>query len=114
MTGQERDFPPGHPKAADYDPASPDAKEWLRMHFFPLGERDFPPDHPKALDTPGNTNALVWEPGVDPLHPELEPFTGATPEQVAARKAAEDAARSAALPTPVVEPGIAPDPPLPQ
>ena len=85
---QERDFPKGHPKAADYVPGSPDAIEWARKNIHPLGERDFPVGHPKALDTPGNTNATPIRPGIDPLHPELEEFTGATPEVAAARRAA--------------------------
>jgi hypothetical protein len=63
---QERDWPPGHPKAGDYDPNSPEAKEWARVNVHPLGERDWPVDHPKALDTPGNENTLVWQAGVDP------------------------------------------------
>jgi hypothetical protein len=84
----ERDFPKGHPKAADYVPGSPDAVEWARINIHPKGERDFPVDHIKAVDTPGNTNALPIRPGLDPLHPELEEFTGATPEVAAARRAA--------------------------
>lgn len=75
-TPQEPDHPPGHPKRFDYDPASPEAIEWKRKNFHPLGERDFPVDHPKAIDTPGNTNHIPALPGVDPNHPEREPFTG--------------------------------------
>lgn len=82
----ERDFPLGHPKACDYVPGSPDAIEWARKNIHPKGERDFPVDHVKAVDTPGNTNALPIRPGVDPLHPELEEFTGATPEVAKARR----------------------------
>jgi hypothetical protein len=84
----ERDFPKGHPKAADYVPGSPDAVEWARKNIHPKGERDFPVDHPKAVDTAGNTNHVAIRPGIDPLHPELEEFTGATPEVAAARRAA--------------------------
>lgn len=88
QTIQERDFPKGHPKASDYVPGSPEAIEWARKNIHPLGERDFPVDHPKAVDTPGNTNAIPIRPGIDPAHPELEEFTGATPAIAAARKAA--------------------------
>lgn len=84
----ERDFPLGHPKAADYVPGSPEALEWARKHIHPKGERDFPVDHPKAVDTVGNTNAVPIRPGIDPAHPELEEFTGATQEVAAARRAA--------------------------
>lgn len=66
MVQKERDWPPGHPKACDYNPESPEAKEWKRLNVHPLGERDWPVDHPKASDTPGNENKLVWAPGVDP------------------------------------------------
>jgi hypothetical protein len=76
MTPEEPDFPPGHPKRADYDPNSPEAKEWKRLHVHVKGERDFPVGHPKADDTTGNLNKVHWEPGVDPFHPELEPFSG--------------------------------------
>lgn len=85
---QERDFPKGHPKASDYVPGSPDALEWARMNIHPKGERDFPVDSIKASDTKGNLNSLSIRPGIDPLHPELEEFTGATPEVAAARHAA--------------------------
>jgi hypothetical protein len=110
-TPQEPDFPLGHPKRFDYDPESPEAIEWARIHIHPAGERDFPVGHPKALDTDGNRNAVPALPGVDPNHPELEPFTGRTPRQVAADRAlwAERAAR--AKPSPEREPIIAPPPP---
>lgn len=85
---QERDFPKGHPKACDYVPGSPEAIEWARKNIHPKGERDFPIDHIKAVDTPGNTNAIPIRAGIDPAHPELEEFTGATPEVAAARRAA--------------------------
>jgi hypothetical protein len=85
---QERDFPKGHPKAADYVPGSPEAIEWARKNIHPLGERDFPVGHIKAVDTPGNTNAIPIRPGIDPAHPELEEFTGATKEVATARRAA--------------------------
>jgi hypothetical protein len=83
----ERDFPKGHPKAFDYVPGSPEAVEWARKNIHPLGERDFPVDHPKAVDTKGNTNHLPIRVGVDPLHPDLEEFTGASPEVAKARRA---------------------------
>ena len=84
----ERDFPKGHPKAADYVPGSPEAVEWARKNIHPKGERDFPVDHPKAVDTSGNTNHVPIRIGVDPLHPELEEFTGASPEVAKARREA--------------------------
>jgi hypothetical protein len=84
---KERDFPLGHPKAGDYVPDSTEAREWARKNISTGGERDFPVDHIKAIDTPGNTNHLAILPGIDPLHPELEEFTGATPEVAAARRA---------------------------
>src|SRR5467141_1758713 len=84
----ERAFPKGHPKAFDYVPNSPEAIEWARKNIHPKGERDFPVDHPKAVDTPGNTNHLPIRAGVDPLHPELEEFTGASAEVAKARRAA--------------------------
>ena len=90
MTAQittERDFPKGHPKAADYVPGSPEAIDWATKNIHPKGERDFPVGHIKAVDTPGNTNAVPIRPGIDPAHPTLEEFTGATPEVAAARRA---------------------------
>jgi len=106
----ERDFPKGHPKAADYDPSSPEAQEWHRLNVHPRGERDWPVGHPKAVDTPGNTNAVPTLPGIDPQHPDLEPFTGRTPAQAAAARALDAEAAKTAQPSPVVKPGLAPDP----
>jgi len=110
-TPEEPDFPPGHPKRFDYNPRSPEAREWARLHIHPAGERDFPVGHPKAVDTKGNTNAVPVLPGVDPAHPELEAFTGHTPEQVAAEAElwAERVAYSKA--SEEREPIIAPPPP---
>ena len=105
MTIVEQDFPKGHPKRFDYDPKSPEAIEWARVNIHPKGQRDFPVDHPKALDTKGNTNHLVYEAGVDPLHPELEAHTGATPEQAAGRKAYEAQLAALAKETPTLEDG---------
>jgi hypothetical protein len=105
MTVHEEDFPKGHPKRFDYDPASPEAIEWARINIHPKGERDFPVDHPKAVDTPGNTNHLAWAPGVDPHHPDLEAHTGATPEQAAGRKAYEAQLSARAKETPTTEDG---------
>jgi hypothetical protein len=85
---QERDFPKGHPKAADYVPGSPDALEWTRKNIHPKGERDFPVDSVKAADSKDTDTELIWRPGVDPTQPDLEEFTGATPEVAAARHAA--------------------------
>jgi hypothetical protein len=101
----ERDFPKGHPKAGDYVPGSPDAVEWARVNIHPKGERDFPVDHPKAVDTKGNTNHLPIRPGVDPLHPELEEFTGASPEVAKARREAYLAQLPKAEETPMLPEG---------
>jgi hypothetical protein len=100
----EEDFPKGHPGRADYDPHSPEAQEWARLHVAPLGERDFPVDHPRAADTPGNTNALQWEPGVDPHNPHREPHTGRTPDQAAGVAVLSEIASRAAQESPVLQP----------
>jgi hypothetical protein len=106
MTNQqlERDFPPGHPAASDYDPTSAEAKEWVRVNVSPLGERDFPVDHPKALDTPGNLNHLTFRAGTDPHNPHREEFTGRTPEQAAGVAAMSAMASAAAAESPVTVP----------
>lgn len=100
----EDDFPKGHPKRSDYDPASPAAREWARINMHPRGERDFPVGHPKAIDTPGNENHIAWEPGVDPHRPELEPFTGRTPEQVEGARALYAEMAALSVPTPPRKP----------
>jgi len=100
----EDDFPPGHPKRFDYDPSTLDAKEWARKHIHPRGERDFPVDSLKAVDTPGNLNSLEWRAGVDPTHPDLEPFTGRTADQARAVLEFNAAIIAAAKPTPSREP----------
>jgi hypothetical protein len=110
-TPEEPDFPPGHPKRFDYNPKSAEAREWARLNIHPAGERDFPVGHPKALDTKGNTNHVPALAGVDPLHPELEPFTGRTPEQVAGERAIWEERKHLALPSPEREPLEAPPPP---
>lgn len=110
-TPQEPDFPPGHPARFDYDPDSPEAKEWTRTHVWLPGERDFPVGHPKAVDTPGNQNAVRIEPGVDPDHPELEPFTGRRPEVVARIRELNAELAAQQMPTPEREPIEAPPPP---
>lgn len=84
MPQPERDFPIGHPKAADTVLGSPEHLAWTRMHAFYENKRDFPPGHPKAIDTPGNTNTVSWEPGIDPYNPHKEAHTGLLPEQAAA------------------------------
>lgn len=84
MVQIERDFPVGHPKAADTVIGSPEHLEWTRQHAFHENRRDFPPGHPKAIDTPGNMNSVVWEAGVDPHNPHRQAFTGLQPEQAAA------------------------------
>jgi hypothetical protein len=100
----EQDFPAGHPARSDYDPESPDAKEWLRKNVSPRGERDFAVDHPAALDTPGNKNTLTWHGGVDPHNPHREAFTGRTPAQAAGVAALSELASKAAVESPVVLP----------
>jgi hypothetical protein len=112
-TPQEPDFPPGHPGRFDYDPNTPEAKAWMAAHCFPKGERDFPPGHPKASDTPGNTNAVQVVAGVDPAHPDNEPFTGRTAEQAAKHKAAIAQISAAAKESAPREPITAPAPPQP-
>jgi len=101
----ERDFPKGHPKAADYVPGSPDAIEWARVNIHPKGERDFPVDHPKAVDTPGNTNHIPIRAGIDPAHPELEEHTGASPEVAEARRKAYLAMLPKVEETPMLDDG---------
>lgn len=101
----ERDFPVGHPKAADYVPGSVEAVEWAHKNIQPLGQRDFPVDHIKAVDTDGNTNHFEWRLGVDPAHPELESFTGAPAEVAEARRAAYAAQLPQLKETPVLEDG---------
>jgi hypothetical protein len=101
----EDDFPKGHPARFDYDPASPEAKEWARRNISPKGERAFPVDHVKAPDSKVNDCATVWRPGVDPAHPEKEEFTGASPEVAAARRAFHTQLAKAAQETPMLEDG---------
>ncbi len=107
----EEDYPVGHPARFDYDPKSPEAIEWARLHIFPKGERDYPPDHPAAMDTPGNENHLQWRAGEDPHRPELEAHTGRTPAQAAAVREMNRRLAESARESPVLEPGIAPEPP---
>jgi hypothetical protein len=102
----EEDFPKGHPARFDYDPASPEAKEWARKNIHPKGERDFPVDHPKAVDTKGNTNHVPIRPGVDPLNPTREAFTGASPEVAAARKVMQAALAKQQAETPMLPEGF--------
>jgi len=97
----EDDYPKGHPARCDYDPNSPEAKEWMRVNCHPKGERDWPIDHPAAIDTVGNKNAVVWTPGVDPHHPDREAFTGRTAEQAKATRAAQQVLMAHARETPV-------------
>lgn len=110
-TPEEPDFPVGHPKRFDYNPRSKEAREWARKNIHPAGERDYPVGHPKAVDTKGNSNAVPALPGVDPNHPELEPFTGRTPEQVAADKELWEERVALTQPSPNPEPTVAPKPP---
>jgi len=109
----EQDFPPGHPARFDYYPDSPEAKEWRRQHVHLKGERDFPVDHPKAVDTPGNTNHVPVLPGVDPHHPEMEAFTGRSPEDAARHREIVAELVRQAQETPAVHATVAPEPPPP-
>lgn len=112
-TAQEPDFPPGHPARFDYNPESPEAREYMRKHFFPKGERDYPVDNLKACDTPGNDCSLQWHAGVDPLRPELEAFSGRTPAQAKAAADMVQALSAQAKDSPALEPVVAPGPPTP-
>lgn len=100
----EEAFPKGHPGRADYDPESPEAKEWARLNVHPLGERDFPVGHPAAADTPGNLNHLTWAPGVDPINPQREAHTGRTPAQAEGLRKLSEAASRQAQESPVTYP----------
>jgi hypothetical protein len=100
----ERDFPLGHPKAADTVIGSPEHLAWLREYDTSRGERDFPVDHPKAADTPGNLNHVQWEPGVDPFNPHLQAFTGRTPEKAEAVATFDKEASARAKESPALEP----------
>lgn len=106
QVSHEEDFPKGHPARFDFDPASPEAKEWARLNIHPKGERDFPVGHPKAVDTKGNTNHIAIRPGVDPAKPHLEAFTGATPEVAAARREAYRASQPPPAETPMLPEGF--------
>jgi len=104
MAQVERDFPIGHPAAADTVIGSLEHKAWLIQHQFLENKRDFPPGHPKAVDTPGNLNHLPVRAGVDPLNTHLEQFTGRTPEKAAAVADHNAAVASGALESPVLPP----------
>ena len=84
MTSIERDLPLGHPSAVDTVIGSTYHKAWLNEQAAKMNARDFPPGHPKAADTPGTDKQVEWRAGVDPAHPELEEFTGRTPQAAAA------------------------------
>lgn len=101
----EEDFPKGHPARFDYDPKSPEAIEWARKNISPLGERAFPVDHVKSSDTRGNDCNIVWRAGVDPHNPDKEAFTGASPEQAAARREMAKQLAAKASETPMTESG---------
>jgi hypothetical protein len=104
MPQVERDFPIGHPKAADTVLGSPEHRAWCELHKFEENQRDFPPGHPKAADTPGNLNHVEWKAGEDPHNPHLEAFTGLLPEQAAARRQWEQDEAAGAHESPVLEP----------
>jgi len=107
----EEDFPKGHPARFDYDPESPAAKEWARLHVFPRGEPAYAPDHPRAGADENPGNRIEWRAGVDPENPEYEAFTGRPPDQAAAVAAHNSELAKAAKESPVLEPVIAPEPP---
>ncbi len=111
MTPQEADFEPGHPARFDYNPASPEAKAWALKHYALKGERDYPVGHPKAVDTPGNLNTVAVRAGNDPAHPELQEFTGRTPEQVEGLRLYQELKAPTLVETPAREPIEAPPPP---
>lgn len=110
-TRMEQDYPPGHPARFDYNPDTPEAREWRRLHVHPKGARDWPVDHPAAVDTPGNKNHLEVRAGVDPHHPELQAFTGRTPEQAERVRKLDAELAASAIDTPAAEPVVAPPPP---
>ena len=103
MNAPERDFPIGHPAAIDTVIGSPEHRAWLRAHDLSGGEPDFPLGHPGRIDTPGNLNHVEWRAGVDPLNPQMEAFSGRTPDQARAvadynAQAARGAKETRALP----------------
>jgi hypothetical protein len=104
MAQIERDFPVGHPKAADTVLGSPEHRAWIIQHSFHENKRDFPLGHPAAIDTPGNMNHVVWEAGVDPRNPHLEAHTGLQPEAAAAVAAWNAEEAKGAHESPVVKP----------
>jgi hypothetical protein len=113
-TREEQDFPAGHPARFDYDPQSPEAKEWARRNVFPKGERDFPPGHVKAVDTPGNRNAQPVLPGIDPDRPDYEAFSGRSPEQAKAAREVYQQQAPLVPESPATIPTVAPQPPKEQ
>jgi hypothetical protein len=106
----EQDFPEGHPKRFDYDPASPAAKEWAREHVFTRGEPAYPRSHPTYGGEKNARNLISWQAGVDPFNPHLEAFTGRTPEHAEAVRAHEAELSRQAQESPAREPIIAPSP----
>ena|SRR5579864_5431385 len=67
-------LPPGHPARIDYNPDSPEAKSWAAHQRSLESSSGQPPGYNPDLTRPHG--GMVWELGVDPQHPELEPFTG--------------------------------------
>lgn len=74
MPNVERDHDTGHPGAADYEPGSQSAKDWMAAAKDRQAERDHPKRHPGAADS--EESQRVWRVGEDPAHPEIEPFKG--------------------------------------
>lgn len=100
----ERDFPVGHPAAVDTVIGSAAHLAWIERHKWDENQRDFPPGHPKAADSPGNINATVWEPGVDPYNPHHQAWTGHAPEKAAAIAEWNRAEAAGAHESPVLQP----------
>ena len=83
---EEEALPKGHPCRADYVPGSPEAIQWLKNQRALQQTSGLPPNYNPDLKKPHG--GLVWVDGVDPLHPELERYTGRKlPAKVAAKPA---------------------------
>jgi hypothetical protein len=70
----EEALPKGHPGRFDYDPQSEDAKAWHATQRAKEHNLGTPPGY--TFDPERPHGGLHWELGVDPFHPEHEPFTG--------------------------------------
>lgn len=79
--GQRQSYPPeedalpkGHPCRADYDPDSDDAKIWRGKQKALTQNDGLPPGY--TFDASKPNGSMHWVDGVDPLRPDLEPYTG--------------------------------------